>query len=380
MSRNIFLLLSVFCALLLGGCVVQPVVPETPSASTAVPTSPTEEAAAEEAPAEKTATEEADSPSFTAERLSNLVYHLDAVIESTPIQLVDGVYEDEANRIDVRWTETYALGELQGQPAAAVMLDASMGGSGIFNMLAVVQEQDGELVNVASALVGDRVRFNAIAIDEGEIVLDFVTQGPDEPLCCGTQRTLARYTLQGEALEVTATETLGTQDLIGETEVITFTPTVVPTASQAGSCFANAIGLGRADAWRCMTGNQIHDPCFQIDEAPTLICGAHPISGEEGFVLELTEPLPEVHVGDVALPWLIELGDGTICGLMTGTVPGANGQTAPYGCADEAGSFLMAEFDTELPVWFAQRVTFEVGEDGFSIRSSARQGIAAVWR
>ncbi len=370
MSRNIFLLLSVFCALLLGGCVVQPVVPETPTTSGTVPTIPTEE----------TAAEAADSSPFTAERLSNLVYHLDAVLESTPIQLVDGVYEDEPNRIDVRWTETYALGELQGQPAAAVILDAGMGGSGIFNMLAVVQEQDGELVNVASALVGDRVRFNTIAIDEGEIVLDFVMQGPDEPLCCGTQRTLARYALQGEVLDLIETEMLGTQDLIGETEVITFTPTVVPTASQTGSCFANAIGLGRADAWRCMTGNQIHDPCFQIDETPTLICGADPISGEEGFVLELTESLPEVQVGDAALPWLIELGDGTICRLMTGTVPGANGQTAPYGCADEAGSYLMAEFDTELPVWFAQRVTFDLGEDGFSIRSSTRQGIAVVWR
>jgi hypothetical protein len=111
-----------------------------------------------------------------------------------------------------------------------------------------------------------------------------------------------------------------------------------------------------------------------------VVCGADPISGEEGFVLELTEPLPAVEVYESDRAWLIQLGDGTICGMMTGTVPGVGGQVAPYGCADEAQSYLMEEFDTEFPLWFAQDVTFDLGENGFSIRSSVLKPIASVWR
>lgn len=368
-----FLLCSLF-ALLLSGCVVQPVQLETPTAPMTPLPEATTDAIATTAPEE-----ELDLSSFSVERLSNLTYQLE-ILDSMSVQLSDGVYEDEPNRISVFWSDTYALGALQGEPAAAVILTANTGGSGIFSMLALVQEQDGELVNVASTLVGDRVRFNSITMVDDLIVLDFVTQGPDEPLCCATQRTLARFALQDGQLAATTTEVLGTQELsVTETEVITFTPTVIPEESQAGNCFSNAIGLGRADAWRCMTGNQIHDPCFQVDDAPTLVCGADPISGEEGFVLELTEPLPPVEVGELARPWRIELEDGTICGLMTGTVPGAEGQTAPYGCADEAQSYLMETFDREFPIWFAQRVTFDLGEDGFIIRSSVRQAIVTVW-
>lgn len=372
MLRNSPLLLSMVFVLLLSGCVVQPVTPEAPDAST-----PSTEATAE--PTTETASEEGDLSSFSEEALSNLSYQL-GLPDLTPVQLVDGVYEDQPNRVLVQWTDTYALGELQGQAAAAVILYSNMGGSGGFSTLAVVLEQEGELVNVASALVGDRVRINWLTLEDGEIVLDFVTQGPDEAMCCGTQRTLATFALQDGELVATTTEVLGTQEGVSETQVISFTPIVIPEESQEGNCFANAIGLGRADAWRCMVGNQIYDPCFQVDDAPTLVCGVDPLQEDGGFVLELTEPLPDVNAGEIALPWIIELDDGTVCRVMTGTIPGVGDETAPYGCADDAQSYLMATLDTELPVWFARRVTFDLGEDGFSIRSSVRQPVASVWQ
>jgi hypothetical protein len=353
-------------ALLVGGCVVQPVMTETPVASTP-------EAA------EAASTTEVDLSGFSANLLSNLEYQLEA-IELGPIQLTDGHYEDVANRIAVDWVDTYALGELQGEPAAAVVLSVNTGGSGTFSTLAVVLEEEGSLVNIADALIGDRVRINSIGFDADEIMLDFVTQGPDEPMCCGTQRTLTSFALQDEQLTEMTTEVIGVQEQINETEVITFTPQVIPAETRAGSCFVNAISVSRVDAWRCTTDNQIHDPCFQVDDAPTVVCGADPVSGEEGFVLELTEPLPAVEVYESDRAWLIQLGDGTICGMMTGTVPGVGDQVAPYGCTDEAQSYLMTEFDTEFPLWFAQDITFDLGENGFSIRTSVMKPVATVWR
>jgi hypothetical protein len=373
-ERNLMLRFRVFWislafAILVGGCVVQPIVPETPEPS--APESATEEG---------DSAISADLPAISADLLSNLEYRVE-VIGPEPIQLTDGHYEDVANRIVVDWINTYALGELGGEPAAAVILSSNMGGSGIFRTLAVVLVRDGALAQVADTLIGDRVLINSIHIEQDAIVVDLVTQGPDEPMCCGTQRTLVRYTLQDDALVATSTEVIGTQTSPNETEVITFTPQAIPAEARAGHCFANAISLDRADAWRCMTtDNLILDPCFQVDDVPTVVCGADPIDGDEGFVLELTEPLPAVEAVESDRPWLVQLGDGTICAQMTGTVPGVGDQIGAYGCADDAQSYLLAEFDTEFPLWFAQSVTFDLGDEGFSIRSSVMKPVAAVWR
>lgn len=348
--------------LFVGGCVIQPVRPEADMASEAAPSS-----------------------ALTADQLANLAYAI-PIVDSEPIQLVDGRYEDTANRITVHWSDTYALGTLDGAQAAAVVLNAETGGSGIFSYLALVENQADGPVNTAGTLLGDRVKINWITVADDEIVVDLVTQGPDEPMCCGTQRTIARYAMEEGELVSTTTEVAGTQSPITTTQVITYIPTVIPTDTQSGSCFTNAIGLGRADAWRCMTDdNQIYDPCFQLDSGPasaatpTLICGADPVTDATGFVLALTEPLPTPDIGQLAMPWILLLQDGTRCERMTGTIPGVGEQVAPYGC-DDGQTYLMADLQIDEPVWFAQRVAFDLGEQGFSIRASALNNVAAVWR
>lgn len=359
-------------ALMVGACVAQPISP--PAASTP-------EAASEEStPAADEETSEVDTTMFTEESLSNMEYELSSVMSGT-VQLTDGQYEDTANMITVNWVDTYALGDLNGVGSAAVILLMNGGGSGTFSVLAVVQERDGEQVTVADTMIGDRVTMNSISIADSEIVLDLVTQGPDDAMCCATQRTLASYALQDDQLAESSAEVLGVQEQLSETQVITFTPEVIPTETQAGSCFSNAVGLGRADAWRCTTDdNVIHDPCFQVEDAPTVVCDADPVTGAEGFVLELTEPLPAVDTGNGSQAWKIQLASGTICGLMTGTIPGVGDEVAPYGCADEAQSYLMEDFRDEFPVWYAQNVVFDLGENGFVIRSSTLTPVAIVWR
>jgi len=270
--------------------------------------------------------------------------------------------------------------DLNGEPTAAVVLIANTGGSGSFANLVIVQEQGGEPVQVASTLLGDRVTMNWLTIANDLIQLDMVTQGPNDPMCCATQRTLVTYTLDGSQLINSDSTVIGVQPQITGTVVMTYVPTVIPTATQKGSCFANAIGLGRADAWRCTTDdNAIHDPCFQVDATPTIVCGADPITGEEGFVLELTEPLPAADPGTATGAWIVQLADGTICSLSTGTIPGVGDQTAPYACADDAHSNLMEDFTIFGTYWYAQSVVFTLSDDGFAIQSSVRTPVSMVW-
>jgi hypothetical protein len=401
MSRAILFLSSFILASFMVGCSMQPVELETATA-------PATEAVVTEVPAETATTEtpttEAATPSpaempspFSAEILKNFVYNLE-VVPTGSVTLTNGVYEDADNLILVNWIDTYALGQLNGQPAAAVVLLANTGGSGTFSTLAIVVEQDGELTNIASALLGDRVSMNWVAIADNEIMLDLVTQGPDEPMCCGTQRTLVSFMLDGDQLVAGDAQVIGVQPQITGTQVITYLPSLVPDIVASGSCFTNAIGLGRADAWRCTTDdNLIHDPCFEVPptaitptgtpvgtaaegEGSIVVCGADPITGERGFRLVLTEPLPAPDPGNLSNAWLVQLADGTYCGLLTGTVPGVDGQVAPYGCADEARSNLMEEFLIFDPVWYAQSVVFSLGDEGFVIDSSVRIPVATIWR
>ena len=86
------------------------------------------------------------------------------------------------------------------------------GGSGTFFYLSIVVEGDGEPVNTATILLGDRVQINSLDVADGSIVVDMISHGPDDPLCCPTQHVVQTYELQGEELTLTSTEVLGSTD------------------------------------------------------------------------------------------------------------------------------------------------------------------------
>lgn len=146
--------------------------------------------------------------------LKNLSYQGTAVMTDT-VQLVDGVYETpaapgSAAMAYVQTTDQVAVGELNGQPAAAIVLISSGGGSGVFYDLAVVTEEDGAWTNVATTFLGDRVVINSLAIENNQIVVDMITQGPNDPMCCPTEQVVLTYELQGDQLVEVSRETVGT--------------------------------------------------------------------------------------------------------------------------------------------------------------------------
>jgi hypothetical protein len=144
------------------------------------------------------------SDALTTEALQNAEYQTEWTPEGT-VRLANSEYRAEAapgsaSEIVIALTEYVAVGELNGQPAAAVLLYSSGGGSGTYYELHVMVEQDGQPHDVAWTLLGDRVQIDSLAIGGNEITVDMVTHGPDDPMCCPTQQVVQTYALQGEEL------------------------------------------------------------------------------------------------------------------------------------------------------------------------------------
>jgi heat shock protein HslJ len=135
--------------------------------------------------------------------------------------LVNGEYREQAapgsaTETIVLLSPWIAFGELNGEPAAAAILITDPGGSGTFYDLAVVVERDGQPVNVASTPLGDRVQINSLSIENNQIVVDMITHGADDPMCCPTQQVVRTYELRGEDLVDTSShEGEGGSDVVG---------------------------------------------------------------------------------------------------------------------------------------------------------------------
>ena len=113
----------------------------------------------------------------------------------------------------------------------------------------------------------------------------------------------------------------------------------------------------RDDAYRCFTvESKIYDPCFDTGEH--LICGADPITGNEGFVLDPTEPLPKEPPADGVHPWIIELAGGMLCRGSAGATGNIDGRRLDWSCAD--GTWIVRGLE-QADIWTGQRVMMDEG-------------------
>ena len=127
------------------------------------------------------------------------------------------------------------------------------------------------------------------------------------------------------------------------------------TAHVTGRCVAASVAdSGRPDAWRCMSGNRIYDPCFEGFEQGTSVVACLesprvsaavvliPIGGVPRQVANKGYPL-------ASPPWSLSLGNGASCALLTGATFGFAGMRINYGCMD--GGYLIGEVDRSQPQW-----------------------------
>jgi hypothetical protein len=109
---------------------------------------------------------------LTPENPSLVIYELR--VEESPVTLSNGQWqgapyvEGGASRPRVGLVEDfYITGDLNadGKPEAVAMLWQSGGGTGSYTYIAVMSRQNGDIKNIATALVGDHVKLRSTAIE-----------------------------------------------------------------------------------------------------------------------------------------------------------------------------------------------------------------------
>lgn len=185
----------VAATVILAGCgqSAQPTVTPVPT-NTAVPPTPAGDA-------------------LSLDALANAQYQSEFT-QSGTVTLVDGEFREpvapgSATETVVKMTEHVARGQINGQPVAAVVLVADPGGSGTFYDLALMVDQAGIPVNIASTSLGDRVQVHSVTIADGVIAVNMVAFGPDDPMCCPTQQVLNTYALEGDQLVEASSQIIG---------------------------------------------------------------------------------------------------------------------------------------------------------------------------
>lgn len=137
-------------------------------------------------------------------------------------------------------------------------------------------------------------------------------------------------------------------------------PDIHVAARVTGSCWTSSIASGRPDAYRCMGGNLILDPCFANPMAP-FTAGSHwvacPFPAPNSITLiHFRGQLPSSvsASGPTDNAWLIILGDGERCPLITGGTFSPGGLRLNYQC--HSGG-LYGEPQENSPTWtiFEQR-------------------------
>jgi hypothetical protein len=112
-------------------------------------------------------------------------------------------------------------------------------------------------------------------------------------------------------------------------------PSVRITSILRGSCWSDSLAAGRDDAWRCMSGNYIFDPCFSSPKAQgVVLCVVSPWN-RSGVEIVLTKRLPNPYAGrpsTTGLPWAIQTFTGLKCELATGSTTAVGSRRANYGC------------------------------------------------
>jgi heat shock protein HslJ len=154
-------------------------------------------------------------------------------IYDEPVKLEAGAWEGQPfvigglTRPRLELTREFRLtGDLDGVAGdeAAVILTASSGGSGRNGYLAVVGRKDGLVVNLGTALIGDRVQIRGGRIAAQRIELDVVQTGSGDPACCPGEKATRVWRLDADRLkelDATVTGRLSPADLGGVEWVLT---------------------------------------------------------------------------------------------------------------------------------------------------------------
>jgi hypothetical protein len=135
---------------------------------------------------------------LTTQQLRNMQYSLP--FYNRTVSLTDGTYQKGTGSDSysaMLLDNAVAFGDLDndGIADAAVVVAENGGGSGEFESLVAVLDQVGTPVQAGVVELGDRVQINSVVIQNGQIVLKMLVQGPNDPLCCPSLPVTETYIL-----------------------------------------------------------------------------------------------------------------------------------------------------------------------------------------
>jgi hypothetical protein len=137
------------------------------------------------------------SGGLTLDMLKNGTYHTPTYGKT--FTLANGSYSEGsgATAFSVQMLDVYAFGDLNGDGKndAAILLAENGGGSGEFESVVAVVDQNGTPHQQSLAQLGDRVLVKSADISSGVIHLDLFVQGPNDPMCCPSLAQKQNYWL-----------------------------------------------------------------------------------------------------------------------------------------------------------------------------------------
>ena len=143
-------------------------------------------------------------------------------IYQSPVTLNDGLWEGEPLADGAVSLPTIGLvdsfrrtGDLDGdgRNEAVVLLWESSGGSGTNLFVAAVARNERSIVNLGVSLIGDRIQIKSAGVVNGEIRLEVVQPGPNDPACCPTQTAIRSWRLSANGLDERKAVITGTLSL-----------------------------------------------------------------------------------------------------------------------------------------------------------------------
>jgi hypothetical protein len=183
-NRTIIVSMILILSLAVAGCTAQTPTP-VPATETSLP--------------EPTPVPVAD---LTLEQVKNAEYTFDFGESMPSFLLVDGTYQSGSDTsqpgyFQATMSDKVAFGDLNGDGLgdAAVSIGINMGGTGVFEYVVAMLNQDGQPVQAGYYYVDDRARIDAMIISELRIVVDAMVHGPNDPMCCPTLKVQASLQL-----------------------------------------------------------------------------------------------------------------------------------------------------------------------------------------
>jgi hypothetical protein len=149
-----------------------------------------------------------DVPNVATE-LRNAQYELGATDTPQVVQFTDGKFEQGMPGSDhfmsIALTDFVAVGDLDedGRDEIAALVSENYGGTGVFVFLAIYEYVNGTPTFQTSMIVDDRPQLNELSIENGEIFLDALVHGTDDPMCCPTLKTMRHYRFVDQQLDMT---------------------------------------------------------------------------------------------------------------------------------------------------------------------------------